>query len=241
MKIKPSAENSHQLDSRLQTQAILSRGGRHAALRTWAGRLAHETRNPLAAIRAACGSLREELEDPEQLETLDLTIKEIDRVLGYISATVQNTTVQIEKPEEIYLNDELTEVAALVEESSPTEISVSCEINDSATCILPRNAFRIAMHSLLEFLINNFRAASIRIDTETMQKRMLLHFSANRSDRGPFAFEVESLSGRSADLNTIGYSIADRFARDVRGRLRHDETPNGSLLITLDLPWTTDA
>ena len=58
-------EGSDCREMKFCTHATLVRQQCSAALRALAGRLAHQIRNPLAAIKAACGSLREELQDPD--------------------------------------------------------------------------------------------------------------------------------------------------------------------------------
>ena len=218
------------------SQANLARDERRAALRALAGRLAHQIRNPLAAIRAACSSLHEEIDDADQRETLQLTLNEIDRMLGFVQATVQTVPEQAEKPQAMALTEEIRDVVDIVSSGhAGGDTTVRFEATDEVCCILPRDRFRVSVYSLLDHLVGTAGVDHVTVRLDLTEGRILLQFEVTVSTSDTSALTTGMMS-QSNWLQPVGLLVAERFARDIGGRLMRAEVGGATHTFTLDLP-----
>lgn len=221
---------------RLVTQARLARGERGAALNALAGRLAHQMRNPLAAIRAACGGLQSEITDPDHRETLTLTLREVDRMLKLVSATVQATTAQAEKPRVTDLAGEIRGLIEILNDAHGDLVTAAFPNDRTLPCAVPRTSFLVAVFSLLEYILENLCATRITARISESSERVRLVFEAI----GAAAAEMSDGCGPGVAGNgssSVGLLVTERFARDVDGHLTHVSTDDGQHTYTLDLPY----
>lgn len=211
---------------RPDASTLLARQERCAALRAMAGRLAHEMRNPLAAVRAACGSLREEIADDDHKYRLELTLQEVDRVLGLITDMVQAARCEAETPTNLHPAAEINQAATLVQMLHPAASLSLPPLTDAVEpCRLPRNGLRVAVYSLLDYLFGSLPGVQVSI-TLTQQPDLLhVHFAVTGMDAAP------ALSSNPA---AVGLLVAERYARDTGGRLQQD-IHEENLHLTLEL------
>ena len=213
----------------LCAHATLARQERTAALRALAGRLAHQIRNPLAAIHAACGSLRAELDDPDHQHRLDLTLQEVDRVLMLVSATVNAVTDAPEPARDLDLVQELRDVVRLQQQSRNDPSPVHLGGVATVPCRLPPNRLRVALYSLLDHLIDTMpRPLSIEI-RHTADRCVIQFLGADEN-----AEDAPPQLQRFGEVQDIGILVAERFARDTGGRLSRTAA-NGGRGVTLEL------
>jgi two-component system sensor histidine kinase PilS (NtrC family) len=215
--------------------AGLARDERHAALRGLAGRLAHQMRNPLAAVRAACHGLRSEIVDADQRETLDLMLVEIDRMLGFVDATVRNSPAADERPEAIDVTAEISDVIRIATSGfrDPPEIILSGAPCDA--CVLPRNGLRVSVYSLLEDLAVIPSVTHIAVTPSYADGRAVIRFAVSGAQAGDPGLS----NGMTVPVNSfqpVGLLVAERFVRDRGGRLARSDDGGQTQTITLELP-----
>jgi signal transduction histidine kinase len=218
-------------------QAQLARDQRDAALRTLAARLAHQIRNPLAAVRAACSGLKEEIDNPDQRETLDLTQHEIERMLGFVQATVQAVVPpRNEQPQSIDISAEVRDVLSLVRSGQPGRARIELAPSSRPlTCSMPRDALRVAIYSVLDHLAVSPGIETVGVILVRQTGRVLVHFAITGN---AVAYEGVPADTSAADVwgQPIGLLIAERFARDQGGRLMRTDNGDTGQTLTLDLP-----
>lgn len=220
-------------------QAQLAHDERNAALLALAGRLAHQVRNPLAAVRAACSGLCEEIEDPEQLETLDLILQEIDRMLGHVRSTVQSIPVPPDSAREVDVWAELLEVVEMARAGRLQGLKLELGNGPSLPTRLPRDRLRVALFSLIDHLAEVAGATGIRIDAECAEDRLLVSFCVSapaNDDLSAAAAPSQLQRAATGWVQPVGLLVAERFARDMGGRLQQASNSDAELTLTLDLP-----
>ena len=211
--------------------SALASEARDAALRTLAGQLTHQMRNPLAAIQAACTSLREEIQDPDHQERLDLMLQEVTHMLDQISADVQAVAKPEERSHELDAAGEILSVVDILRVANPEAPEMEVQSQSEATCVAPRMAFRVAVYGLLEHLITEPSANLVTINVKRGNNHLQIRFTV-ATEAGDHGVAFEPLSS----VDRLGLQIAERFARDTNGRLKRWMPENGSQVITLDLP-----
>ncbi|MCB1800163.1 MAG: hypothetical protein KDI82_00605 [Gammaproteobacteria bacterium] len=237
---KPRRRETETVDvvdqTRAASSAKLARDERAAALRALAGRLAHQLRNPLAAVRAACSGLRSEVEDDEHRETLDLTLQEIDRMLGFVSATVQSIPARRETPQATDPALEIIDVVDIMHSTENGANQIAVGDVEHRRCLIPRDGLRVAVYSICEHFLSIAEVNGLVIDNGCDAGRLTVRF---RVDLGPAGEDVGTagLSSNGIWVQPIGLLVAERFAREAGGRmLRNDSGGDDQLTLTLELP-----
>jgi two-component system sensor histidine kinase PilS (NtrC family) len=223
--------------SLLQAHASLTRQERTAALRVLTGRVAHQMRNPLAAIQAACTSLRMELPDPDHRERLDLILHEVGRVLALISAEVQAFTQPAQTPQRVDLVAETEEIIGILGHANPQAPGVTLRANGRIDCTAVRSDLRIALYSLLGYALEVPGVGTVEIGIDTHADRAQITFRLVSQDGAGDPLAAIPPCGASPILSDdIGLYIAERFARDLGGRLSRQTSDGDAQIVTLDLP-----
>lgn len=215
-------------------QARLARDQRDAALRALAGRLAHQIRNPLAAVSAACTGLKEEVEDPDQRETLDLTLCEIERMLAFVRTTVDTIPGEREKPQNLDVTAELSDVVSIVSTIHAQGAAINLAPTSPLPVVLPRAALRVAVYSVLDHLAANDGIDAVMVVLGRQDERILIRFEISTADANGDVLSGDSpANGRGQPISLL---IAERFARDQGGRLIRTDSGDATQTLTLDLP-----
>ncbi|MCB1859315.1 MAG: hypothetical protein KDI63_13630 [Gammaproteobacteria bacterium] len=215
--------------------AALASEIRAAALRSFAARLAHRFRNPLAAIHAACTNLREETADPEHIGRLDLVLEEVANMLTLISTEIQAVVEPGERPSKVSVTDEISSIVDIIRAAFPNAPMICVQPHTEVTCILPRTAFHVAIYGLLEYLISELSATSISIELQLGKDRLQVHFTVAMSEGRSNATLDTVTSNRLASVDQLHLQIAERFARDVHGRLKQWTLENGTQKTVLEI------
>jgi len=206
----------------LPVHARLARDERRAALRALAGRLAHQLRNPLAAVRAACRSVREETDDPDQRETLDLTLTEIERMLSFVHATVQRAPGSAEAPQAVDVVAEVADVIEIVESGHANPLDIVLSGDGHVACNLPRNSLRVSVYSVLEDLIGSGSTTEIGVHVGCADGQTVIRFALRGVSTGDPALSNGMIAPVSG-FQPVGLLVAERFARDLGGRLSRSD------------------
>lgn len=219
----------------LSVQAQLARDERSAALRALAGRLAHQIRNPLAAVRAACSSLRSEIDDPDQRETLDLTLQEIERMLSFVKATVQAIPDHREPPQTLDASAETADVVRIVGPGHAGGPLIQLADNEPLYCTLPRDDLRVAVYSVLDHLAGVSNVDVIQVAVTRSERRALIRFTVHGGTPGEGVLTT-GMAGPAGWMQPVGLLVAERFARDQGGCLMRSDSGDTCQTFTLDLP-----
>jgi two-component system, NtrC family, sensor kinase len=198
--------------------AALMREQRAAALRVVTGRLAHRMRNPLAAIQAACASLREELDDPDQADRLEQVLLEIRRLLDIIAVEVRAAETLPERARRLRVLDEVEQVLDTVRIANPAPKRLLLTRRTESTWLLPRRSFRVALHAVIEHLIR--LPGIVRVELALTDRSDRLEISCRALGEHDEAEHPPALQqGPLNNHESLDLQIAERFARDVGGSL----------------------
>jgi C4-dicarboxylate-specific signal transduction histidine kinase len=222
-------------DDQLEIYARLADDGRDAALRALAGRLAHQLRNPLSAVRAACSGLRAEIEDAEQRETLELSLHEIDRMLGFVTATVKSLPASTEPKVDVDVGVETADVVAILRDAHPQAGPIVLGDIEEASCHLPRNELRATLHNLIMQLAATREVTKLQlgVSCDDGMARVSLEVTADAIGDSGLSTGMTTPSGW---LQPTGLLVAERFVRDVGGRLSRSEAGTSGIRFILEIP-----
>ena len=224
----------------LAQQQNLASAERLAAVGEVAAGLAHELRNPLAAILMTLGNLRNEMATPDQTQRFDLVIAELKRLTRLLNNVLSDARQAPEPTRTVMLARVVDELLALARYQLPRNVHVECNIANDLICRLPEDRLRQA---LLNLILNSAKAldqhpGTVRVTAAFIDRRLRLDIT----DDGPgFSRELLDAGVRpfvtGHDQGTgLGLAIVRRFVADVGGELRFaNRAPNGAC-VTMDLP-----
>lgn len=210
-------------DSRIESPSddtvAIVRSERDAALRVLAGRLAHELRNPLAAVRAACSGLHDDVQEADHKHRLELTLGEVDRVLAVITEAVNSVSFLAEKSvDQDPIPLAMAAINAVRALHPAARIHFSTD-TDGPPCKLAREGFRAAIFSVLDHLISSLKDATVGLQLTRESGRLRLQFTP---------------APENEPVPAMGLLIAERFARDNGGQLTWPGGDDNCL--TMELP-----
>ncbi len=224
----------------LEQQQSLARAERLAATGELAASVAHELRNPLAAIQMALRNLRRDVGEPDLAQRLALVSEEVERLSRLLNEMLSLSRHEPESARELRLAEVVGQLAELTRYQLPPETGLDVQIPEDLVCRLPADSLR---QSLLNLILNAAEALPggrgrivIRatLEDETLQLDVI--------DDGP-GFDQQILTQvarpffSTRDLGTgLGLSMVSRFARDAGGRLELANGESGGARVTLLLP-----
>lgn len=224
----------------LEQQASLARAERLAAVGELAACLAHELRNPLAGIQMSCANLRNEVDNTDQAERLDLIGAELKRMTRLLNDLLDQGRQTPAPARELNLATLVRELVALTRYQVPRHITLNCEVPKDLMCRLPEGDLRQA---LLNLILNAAQAldempGTILIDVRREENSICIDIT----DDGP-GFSEEMLASGIRPFSTgrprgtgLGLAIVQRFARDAGGQIKlSNRLPHGAC-VSLVLP-----
>jgi signal transduction histidine kinase len=224
----------------LEQQRGLARAERLAATGALAASVAHELRNPLAAIQLTLRNLRGELQDTEMIERLDLVTGELTRLGRLVNELLDRSRHVPEPSRPVDLAESVEQLLSLTRYQLPPEVRLESEIPEGLVCRLPEDRVRQA---LLNLILNASRAlekAGGVVTVSAQPEGAALRITV--SDDGPgFPPEVLCRIPRpfvsAAERGTgLGLTVVHRLARDLGGELElSNREPHGAR-VTLTLP-----
>lgn len=214
----------------LEQQRSLARAEKLAAVGELAASLAHELRNPLAGIQMSCANLREEIQDVDQQERLDLIgseLKRITRLLNELLDQGKHTPAPFIK---FNLAQMVRELCALTRYQIPAHIELTTEVPEQITCNLPVGELR---QVLLNLILNAAQAmdtsAGIVTIRATQQTNLLL---LEVNDQGP-GFNSEIMAQGIRPFATtrltgtgLGLTMVQNFVRGLGGQIELTNNEN---------------
>ncbi len=239
-------QESLEKDVRAATQALLEQqrnlaaAERLAAIGEIAAGLAHELRNPLAAIQMTLTNLRKEIVNTEQVARVDLVIAELKRLARLLNDVLSDAHQAPEPMKVVSLSRVVKELLDLARYQLPEHVHTECNIAPSLSCRLPEDRLRQA---LLNLILNaaqalDGRSGTVAIDARQTNNRLCLEirddgpgFPGDLLDAGirPFVTGREHGTG-------LGLATVRRFVTDIGGELHiSNRAPHGACVI-INLP-----
>jgi signal transduction histidine kinase len=224
----------------LEQQASLSRTERLAAVGELAAGIAHELRNPLAGIQMTCVNLRNEIDDTEQAERVDLIIAELKRMGRLLNELLDNGRHTPAPVAECDVGVLIRELVTLTRYQIQPNIRLDWSASNDLVCRLPGCRLR---QTLLNLILNSAQAIGDQNGTiEICACRGDDHVLLTVTDDGP-GFPEEILqtgirpfaTGRPGGTG-LGLAMVQRFTRDLGGQLELSNVEPHGARVSLTLP-----
>lgn len=225
----------------LEQQRTLARAERLSAVGEVAAGLAHELRNPLAGLQIALDNLRNDLNDEEQKERLDLMLGELRRVTRLLNDLLNQSKQAPERSKTVELAATIRELLALLRYQVPEHVCLVQNIPDELRCRLPESNLRQALLNLILNSAQAFKDKQGTIEVKAAREKNVLSISV--CDDGPgfpkdlLAGGVRSFATWREDGTGLGLSMVRRFAKDLGGELLIVNRDSKGACVSLELPF----
>jgi signal transduction histidine kinase len=224
----------------LEQQYSLARAERLAAIGEVAAELAHEIRNPLAGIQMAFNNLRREIDDPQQLERMELISSELKRLAKLLNDMLDKSRHSPESVSQFDVAVLIRDLVTLTRYQIPESIQLIIDAPVPLRVNLPESALRQALLNLLLNAADAFEGGSGMVSIKAVKNEQGLHIKV--SDNGP-GFSQDMLDNGIRPFRTshrrgtgLGLSMVLRFVKDVGGSINlSNQQPRGAC-VTLTLP-----
>jgi len=224
----------------LEQQQSLARGERLAATGELAASVAHELRNPLAAIQMALRNLRRDVGDPELAHRLGLVSEEVERLSRLLNQMLTLSRHVPEAPREIRLAEVVRQLVELTRYQLPPDTEVDVRIPEDLICRLAPDSLRQALLNLILNASQALPGGAGRIVIQATRSGETLLLTVE--DDGPgFDEQMVSQAARpffsTRDRGTgLGLALVSRFARDAEGSVELSNRESGGARVKLVLP-----
>jgi len=210
--------------------------------------MAHDIRNPLAAIQMSLSNLRADLQDEELAERVERISAEVIRMSRIVTQAVDATRIESEETSLVDVSKGVDKIIRLLEFQLQPSVTVKNQVPADLHCHLPENRFNEALLNLIANSAESMggEAGLIRINAETNEADLVLSVT----DNGPgFSEATLKTDGRALTLNKVSdehfrLAVARRITRDVGGsiKLSNEENENGEhgARVVLLLPSCVD-
>ncbi len=237
---------SLQREVRLATQALLeqqyslARAERLAAIGEVAAELAHEIRNPLAGIQMAFNNLRNEIDDQQQCERMELISAELKRLAVLLNDMLNQSKHAPENATDFDMNIMVRNLVALTRYQIAESIQLDIDVPERLVVHLPESGIR---QVLLNLILNAADALEAGIG--------LIQITAHADYQGLCINVIDNGSGFSQEMldygirpfrtsrqrgTGLGLSMVQRFVKNMGGTIRlGNHQPHGAC-VTLLLP-----
>ena len=215
----------------LQQQLALAHSEKQAISIELAASLAHEIRNPLAAIQMSLSNLIADLRDEEIVERIERISAEVLRIGRIVGQTVETTRLDPEPESAICLASLADEILRLMKFQLPTSISLQNKIARDLYCNLPKERIRRALFNLISNSAASIGNAPGLIGVEARVSDSDLEISVTDNGAG-FPEEILSMGGRALTKNTtgttgLGLAVVRRITRDAGGDMKLENLEAG--------------
>jgi two-component system, NtrC family, sensor kinase len=250
-------ENAHQArHRRMETQVReavraliaqrveLARVERLAALGELAAALAHEVRNPLTAIRAACRSLIDDTGEEDTRARLRLIEEEVERLADLVNQQLSRTPRRPEEPRPSDIKRLIRNLVRLMKYQMPKSITLRVDLPRHLTARLPPDGLRQALLNLIrnsqEALEGKDGVISILADEGDEEIEIRVEDTGPGFADAMLAGGVRRFVTGKAGGTGLGLAMVDRYVRDQGGRLELENRPEGGARVRIVLPRGSD-
>ena len=211
------------------------------ALEGMAARLAHEVKNPLAAIKGLSTHMARASTDPKTAERLAIVASEADRlqgiVDGFLSFSRGLDDLEITQTRPMELAREIT----ILFETRAADQGVSLEASGDETLSVNVDARKLRQ-SLINLVTNALQASptggKVVLRVESAAERARIHVVDRGEGMAPETLErikrphYTTREGGSG----LGIAIARGLVEQHGGELKYDSTLGRGTIVTIDLP-----
>jgi len=217
--------------SLLQEQLALAHSEQQTIAAELAASLAHEIRNPLAAIQMSLSNLRVDIQNEELAERVDRVSAEVVRIGRLVGQTVESARVDPELESVICLSDLTDEILQLMQFQLPPSIVIRNNVPRDLHCKLPKERMRRALFNLISNSAGSIGDESGVIEVDAQVSDSDLEMSITDTGEG-FPEEILSGGGRALIKNTtstmgLGLAVVRRITRDAGGDMRLENLARG--------------
>ncbi len=220
------------------------RQDRLAAVGRVSAGIAHEIRNPLAAMRGSIQVLRDDLkEDPLRQELMEIVLRESDRLNRIITDFLTYARPRPVALSEVDLREPLRETFALLRHSPETrpEHSIQESLPDEPlTALADANAIKQVFWNLARNALNAMpEGGTLRAEMERLaQGRIRIIFKDTGAGMSPAQVErlFEPFSSSTTGGTGLGLSIVYQIIRDHGGTINVRSREGHGTTITVELP-----
>jgi signal transduction histidine kinase len=231
---------------RLATQALLeqqnnlARAERLAAIGEVAAELAHEIRNPLAGIQMAILNLRREINNPDQLERLDLINAELKRMAELLNDMLNQSRHSPEVAATFDVRALIQDLVALTRYQIAEAIHLEIEAPYALPVHLPESGLRQALLNLILNAADALEGKSGTIRIKALADKQGLRidvqddgvgFSKDMLEHGIRPFRTSRQRGTG-----LGLAMVQRFVKDVGGTISLSNQPTHGACVSIFLP-----
>ena len=224
----------------VRQQRSLGRAERLAAAGDLAGRVAHELRNPLAAVLVGLGNLREDVVTDDKRRRVEQMMRELERIAEVLSGLLKLEDMEQEPRVELRLAPVLDEIVALIRLQLDEEIAIQVSVPEQLTALLPEAGFR---HAVFDLLTNSVQAAggqAARIVISARRHDDELVIRVVNDGPGCPRRLLEAAEGGPSDWQArrtvLSLALVHRFVHNLDGRLELRNPEAGGAVIEVRLP-----
>lgn len=237
--VNRSHAQSLQKEVRLATQALLeqqyslARAERLAAIGEVAAELAHEIRNPLAGIQMAFNNFRREIDDPQQVERMDLISNELKRLAKLLNDMLDQSRHSPEPIKQFDVSVLIKELVTLTRYQIPENIQLHIDTPAILRINFPESGLRQALLNLLLNAADAFEggAGAVHIQATMDESSVVIKvldngpgFSQDMLNHGIRPFRSSRARGTG-----LGLSMVLRFVKEIGGTLTlSNQHPQGA-------------
>lgn len=221
-------------------RAELARVERLAAVGEVAAALAHEVRNPLAAIRAACRSLIADTREDDTRERLRMIDEEVGRLTAIVDRPLRGTGHLPEAPGPVDLARLIRNLARLMKYQMPRSVALRMMLPRTLAAYLPPNGLRQALLNLIKNSQEALegRAGSVAIVAAPCEDGIEIRIEDSGCGFPPELLEDgirRFVTGKEGGTG-LGLAMAERYVRDQGGRLEIENRTEGGARVRMVLP-----
>lgn len=220
-------------------RAELARIERLAAVGEVAGALAHEVRNPLAAIRAACRSLIEDTGEEDTRERLRMIEDELESLSEIVDGQLRRTRHRPEAPVGTDITRLVRNLVRLMRYQMPGSVTLRMELPRRLVSHLPPNGLRQALLNLIRNSQEALEGGSGLIAIKAQEGAEGIEIRVEDSGSG---FPKEMLASGVHRFVTgkkggtgLGLAMVERYVRDQGGRLEIENRAEGGTRVRIVL------
>jgi two-component system sensor histidine kinase PilS (NtrC family) len=230
-------------DLRQMEQAV-ARSERLAGIGRLAANIAHEVRNPLAAISGSVEVLRQlPGADPETRNLIDIAVREVDRVNALISNLLDYARPRSEERQRLDLGELVVDIAKIFEQERRTK-DVQLQLRAQPGVFV--EAASGQLHQVLWNLLRNaveampeggtlYLAAGLK-PTPPAEAILMIRDTGIGIAEGDLDHIFEPFFSRKPDGTGLGLATTARIIEDHRGTIDVKSNPGKGTTFTIRLP-----
>ena len=187
----------------VEMERKLTRSERLAAVGEMAAKIAHEVRNPLAAISGSVQILRKDLADPsapDPSRLMDIVVREADRLNALITDFLDYARPRPVRRERIDLAAVCADVVEMLSTTCPAHVSIELRCESDAVALGDADQIRQVLWNLC------------RNGLEAMSEPGVLRLAIRRAESTPQGARSEGRSGEAATLAGVEIVVDDEGA-----------------------------